>query len=40
MYEYHKIDTVFYRSEEGARKLLPGLWRDLTVRYLSDLNWV
>lgn len=39
MYEYHKIDTIYYRSVEGARKLLPGLWRDQTVCYLAGLNW-
>lgn len=39
MLEYHKIETVYYRSEDGARKLMPGVWRDLTVSYLSDLNW-
>ena len=39
MYEYHKIETVYCRDESGTRKLLPGLWRDPTVFYLSRLDW-
>lgn len=39
MYEYHKIETIYCRDESGTRKLLPGLWRDPTVCYLSELDW-
>lgn len=39
MYEYHKIETIYGRDESGTRKLLPGIWRDPTVCYLSELDW-
>lgn len=39
MYEYHKIETIYCRDESGTRKLLPGIWRDPTVCYLSELDW-
>lgn len=40
MYEYHKIETIYARDTGGSRKLMFGDWRDPTVEYLADLDWV
>jgi hypothetical protein len=39
MKEYHKIETVFQRDIEGTKKLIEGLYRNETVRYLKDNCW-
>lgn len=35
--EYIKIQTANKRAEDGTKKLLEGVWRDETLRYLSPL---
>ena len=40
MHEYLKIETVFNRDVNGTKKLITGDWRDDTVEYLSDLDWI
>lgn len=40
MCEYHKIQTIYARDMGGSKKLLFGEWRDPTVEYLADLDWV
>lgn len=40
MHEYIKIDTIFNRDTEGSKKLIIGDWRDNTVKFLSNLEWV
>ena len=37
---YHKIDAPFLRSEDGAKQLMFGQYRDETVKYLKDNLWV
>lgn len=40
MKEYHKIETLFERSTEGSKKLIPWKWRNDAVAYLADFNWI
>lgn len=40
MKEYHKIETLFERSTDGSKKLIPWKWRNDTVAYLADFNWI
>jgi len=40
MKEYHKIETLFERSTDGNKKLIPWKWRNDTVAYLADFNWI
>lgn len=40
MREYHKIETVFNRSETGDKKLIEGSFRNDTVEFLKDTKWV
>lgn len=39
MIEYHKIETVYERSE-GTKKLIEGQFRNKTVEYLADNEWI
>ena len=38
--KYHKIDTVYKRSETGDRRLIEGEYRDKAVEYLKDNQWL
>jgi hypothetical protein len=38
--EYPKIETVFQRDISGTKKLIEGQYRDETVEYLADLEWL
>lgn len=40
MKEYHKIETVFERDTTGSKKLIEGRFRNQTVEFLKDLQWV
>ena len=40
MRTYEKVETLWKRDIEGTKKLMPGVWRDETVEFLSDLDWV
>lgn len=40
MKEYHKIETLFERDTGGSKKLIPWKWRNDTVAYLADFNWI
>ena len=40
MIEYIKIETPFNRDTEGTKKLIEGDWRNDTVRFLKDCQWV
>lgn len=40
MREYHKIETLFERSTDGSKKLIPWKWCNDTVAYLADFNWI
>jgi hypothetical protein len=40
MKEYHKIETLFERDITGSKKLIPWKWRNDTVAYLADFNWM
>ena len=40
MIGYHKIETVYKRSEEGSKKLLEGVWRSETLEYLKNNEFV
>lgn len=40
MMTYPKIETVFQRDENGTKKLMPGVYRNETVEYMSGLQWV
>ena len=37
---YHKIETVFNRDTDGTKNLIVGDWRDETVKFLSDCDWI
>ena len=39
MIEYNKIETVFKRDSNGSKRLMEGLFRNETVRYLADNLW-
>lgn len=36
---YHKIETVFVRDTDGTKKLIDGVFRDETVKFLADSEW-
>lgn len=40
MKTYHKIDTLFQRDIEGTKKLIEGSYRNETVEFLKDLQWI
>lgn len=40
MKEYHKIETLFERDTEGSKKLIEGKFRNETVEFLKDNEWV
>ncbi len=40
MKEYTKIETVFERDMEGTKKLIEGKYRNETVAYLKDNEWI
>lgn len=40
MRKYEKIDTLYQRDTTGTKRLLPGVFRDPTVAYLSDNDWI
>lgn len=40
MREYHKIETVFNRDETGSKKLIEGSFRNETVEFLKNHEWV
>lgn len=40
MQPYHKIETVYIRDMEGTKKLMPGFFRNPTVEYLKDNQWL
>lgn len=40
MRKYEKIETIFSRDMNGTKKLMPGVFRDPTVKFLSKLDWV
>ena len=39
MKKYHKIETIYSRDNEGTKKLLPGVFRDPTIKFLQFNNW-
>lgn len=40
MTEYTKIETIFERDMNGTKKLIEGKYRNETVEYLKDNEWV
>lgn len=40
MREYEKIETVFNRDMEGTKKLIEGSYRNSTIEFLKDNNWI
>ena len=40
MTQYHKIETVFERDMDGTKKLIEGKFRNKTVEYLKDSEWM
>ncbi len=40
MKEYNKIETIFERDTMGSKKLIPGKFRNKTVKFLKDNIWV
>lgn len=40
MVEYIKIETPFERDMEGTKKLIEGKWRNETVEFLKDNQWI
>lgn len=40
MTEYTKIETIFERDMDGTKKLIDGKFRNETVEYLKDNEWV
>ena len=40
MAEYIKIETIFERDMEGTKKLIEGKFRNETVEYLKDNQWI
>ena len=39
MKEYHKIETIYARDTEGTKKLMEGIYRNETVKFLSQCQW-
>ena len=40
MKEYTKIETIFERDTNGTKKLIEGKFRNETVEYLKDNEWI
>lgn len=40
MNKYTKIDSVFERDMDGSKKLIEGKFRDETVKFLKDNEWI
>jgi len=40
MTEYHKIETLYERDTTGSKKLIEGRWRNESVEFLKDSEWV
>lgn len=40
MNEYTKIETIFERDMEGTKKLIEGKFRNETVEFLKDNQWI
>lgn len=40
MKEYIKIETPFKRAEDGSKKLMTDCWRNPTVEFLKDNEWL
>ena len=40
MKEYHKIETIFERDTNGSKKLIEGKFRNKTVEYLVNSQWI
>ena len=40
MNEYTKIETIFERDMEGSKKLIEGRFRNETVSFLKDNQWI
>ena len=40
MKKYAKIDTIFERDVNGTRKLIEGKFRDKTVEFLKNNEWI
>lgn len=40
MKEYTKIETIFERDTQGTKKLVEGKFRNETVEYLKDNQWI
>lgn len=40
MKKYTKIDTIFERDVNGTKKLMEGKFRDKTVEFLKDNEWI
>lgn len=40
MIEYNKIETVYERDIDGSKKLIEGKFRNKTVEYLANNEWV
>ena len=40
MNEYTKIETIFERDMEGSKKLIEGRFRNETVAFLKDNQWI
>lgn len=40
MKEYTKIETIFKRDENGTKKLIIGDYRNDTVKFLANNNWI
>lgn len=40
MTEYTKIETIFERDMEGTKKLIEGKYRNETVEFLKDNQWI
>lgn len=39
MRTYEKIETLYERSTNGSKELMPGVWRNQTVEMLKDIQW-
>lgn len=39
MRKYEKLETIYERSLEGSKALMPGTWRNQTVEMLKDISW-
>ena len=36
---YHKIETIFVRDTDGTKKLIDGVFKDETVKFLANSEW-